>query len=150
MLPVLGAFLSIAVFGPFVLMFAGPVLLGDPEAAQIGLYLLLNVNPVAIPALIFLLGVAWAFRSWATSRVPAAPGAPPTPAPAERACRPAPVPPQRRRTDDRDVVIDVVARPAVARPGICGDHRASISDARGPALPFRPAQARLAGPSRGG
>jgi len=129
-LPVLGAFLAVVVFGPFVLMFAGPALTRDPEAAQIGLYLLLHVNPVAIPALLMLLGLAWVVRRWSTPPVPAMP-------PTVRATPsrvhtrdPRAVSSPRRDAPRRDVIIDVVASRVVERPRLGNDPRSPASTAR--------------------
>ena len=135
-LPVLGGFLAVVVFGPFFLMFAGPALTRDPEAAQIGLYLLLHVNPVAIPALLMLLGLAWVVRRWSTPPVPAMPPIPAMPAavcttPSRVHIRdPHAVSSPRRAVPRRDVIIDVVASRVVDRPRLCNDPRPPASAAR--------------------
>jgi hypothetical protein len=113
--PVLGAFLFIAIFSPFVLMLAGVALTGDPDAARVGLYLLLNVTPVAIPSVLFMLAVAWAFRLWETPPVASASGVASMPPVPDPSFRPAAASVARRTTDARDVVIDVVAVEAPAR-----------------------------------
>jgi hypothetical protein len=146
--PVLGTLLFVAVFGPFALMVAGPALTGDPDAAQVGLYLLLSVNPIAIPSLLFLLGVAWAIRSWTTlpvSRLPEVTPAPcpqPQPRPPRRTSRSAMAPSARRTTDDRDVVIDVVAVRAPVRAGSCDGPRLPVSATARPAICFQPGDRR--------
>lgn len=116
--PILGTFLFIAVFSPFVLMLVGIALTGRLDAAQVGLYLLLNVNPVAIPSLLFLLGVAWAFRRWTTPPVASTPEVAPMPMPmtADRPNRPAMASSVQRSTPPGDMVIDVVAVRTQARP----------------------------------
>lgn len=152
--PVLGAFLFIAIVGPFVLMLAGPAGLADPEAARIGLYLLLNVNPVAIPSVLFLLGVAWVVR-----RCTAAPDRPvPRVAPAPQAPAPAPqpvpsrhptaMPSQRRTARHRDVVIDVMAAPATVRPCPGGAPRLAAPATPYLALLGRPSDGRASGGHR--
>ncbi|MGF6527929.1 hypothetical protein [Variovorax sp. PvP013] len=150
--PVLGTLLFVAVFGPFALMVAGPALTGDPDAAQVGLYLLLSVNPIAIPSLLFLLGVAWAIRSWTTlpvSRPPEVTPAPrpqPQPRPQPRAprrtSRSAMAPSARRTTGDRDVVIDVVAVRAPVRAGSCDGPRLPAPATARPAICFQPGDRR--------
>ncbi len=136
-LTVLGAFLFVAVSGPFVLMFAGPALTGDADAAQVGLYLLLHVNPVAIPSLLVLLGIAWAFRFRATSPIPSTPAVVAAPRPPSRAHRPAIAAPVHRAPRHRDMVIDVVAVQADARPCFRSGHRLSLPTPLRPAIPFR-------------
>lgn len=130
--PVLGTLLFVAVFSPFVLMLAGVALTGRPDAAQVGLYLLLNVNPVAIPSLLLLLGVAWVFQRWTALPVASMSAAAPMPRTADRPSRPAVASPAERSTTPRDVVIDVVAVRTEAR----SPQRAPLPDTRR-ALPRR-------------
>jgi hypothetical protein len=141
---VLGAFLFVAVFGPFVLLFAGPALTGDPDAARVGLYLLLNVNPVAIPVLLVLLGITWVVGLRTTPSLPSRPDAVAVPRPlvvaprpTAHVCRPDIVLSTRRATDCHDVVIDVVAMQADARPILHGAHRLPLPILSRPALPFQ-------------
>ena len=152
--PVLGAFLFVVVFGPFLLMFAGPALTGDPDAARVGLYLLLNVNPVAIPVLLLVLGMAWAFRFRAALPVAPAPGVASAPRPGPgpgpglqapgRACRPAAVSAARRTTGHRDVIVDVVAVRVDVRSGARGGQRLPAPATPRPALAFQPEEGRRA------
>lgn len=135
--PVLGAFLFVAVFGPFVLLFAGPALTGDPDAARVGLYLLLNVNPVAIPAILCLLGVAWAGRLWTLHRASPVPGVASPPPASIQTLHPAVVASVRPKRNDRGIVIDVVAVPADARPIAGGGHRRLTSATLRPAIALR-------------
>lgn len=134
--PVLGAFLSVAVFCPFVLMFAGPALSGNTDAAQVGLYLLLNVNPVAIPSLLFLLGVTWVFRRLGTASIPSKPDVVPAPRPHAQTCAPVLAPRARWTVPNRDVVIDVVAVQPDARSSPFGGHRPLTSTTLRPAIAF--------------
>lgn len=138
--PVLGAFLFVAVSSPFVLMFAGPALTGDSDAAQVGLYLLLHVNPVAIPSLLVLLGVAWAFRLRATPPITSMPVAAAAPRPPSRAYRPTIAASVRPATSHRDMVIDVVAVQPPVRPSPRSGHRPPPSIVLRPAISLRAIQ----------